>query len=938
MATPGATPRRRHLPVSGYAAAASLVLAAAAALRFDDLSSYSLGWDEAVLAGWTQGSLGELFEVLRHHTAPILYPLLLWVVQKIEISNFAVRFLPAAASVLTVGVLLFLLPRAGAPRRAAFFAGALAAVSGAALTEAHGAREYSFDALFAALLIVGLLRFLRDGRGLVLLGSGLFLGPLVQYGLVLFGAAVLATAFVLCRPRGASPRSREERSPEERSADTRRPARAGLVEPALLFAIAGVVAIGTTLFRQLRWHLPRTSANRSLVLDHLQEGYYGGGATDLPSLLGFVVSSTRDLLRDQLVEPFPAVILFGAGGLLLVVRVARRRWPRRFREREPEPGSPLTVVLTLCLFSLGFAAIAAVAGTYPLGAGRQATYLGPVIFTAAGFVLAAALESPAAVFRRWPTTALSVAAVSGIAWAGGREISERVGTPSATGTGEEVGRVLMAETRPDDLIYLFGGAIPIVDFYLRRAPAAEVARRDVGCYLDLTCTEELAAALRMRPDPPERLWIAAKRLSGPWLRESLRAWSPDLRLHSVVVTNGVRWGQHGGDIRLYRLEGLAAAVEEHFPPARSGETGESAAEAAVPDWDEVDWGEPTARAHFEVWRREDAIAYRRAPCSAADTEARFIVELERSPETRRAGETPFRYLDFDFEEHGVRQDGRCLAIVPIPEEGYSKFETGQWSESDSWRVAGRLDEERYRAALRAAADREWGPPLESPVFDLWLDETELRYFREPCTTAEAAPRFFLHLNQADAGDEGGPKRENRDFDFPEYGVVSDGKCLAMVPLPRESGFTRIATGQWRPGEPPFWRADLWFPPRRPALESIVSGAWGEPAARSAFDLYLEEDGLWYYRSPCSAADLESRFFLHLYPLDPADLPTGLGSRGFENRDFAFSEYGAPLDEACLARVPLPTHPLARLRTGQFVSGSDPLWTADLTLPAPPPDE
>ena len=925
--------------MSGYAAAASLLLAAAAALRFDDLSSYSLGWDEAVLAVRTQGSLGELFEVLRHHTAPILYPLLLWVVQKIEVSNFAVRFLPAAAGVLTVGALLFLLPRAGAPRRAAFFAGALAAVSGAALTEAHGAREYSLDALFAALLIVGLLRFLRDGRGLVLLGSGLFLGPLVQYGLVLFGAAVLATAFVLCRPRGASPRNREEsrsrkeRNPEERSA----PARAGLIEPAVLFAAAGVVALGTTLFRQLRWHLPRTSANRSLVLDHLQEGYYGGGATDLLSLLGFVFSSTRDLLRDQLVEPFPAVILFGSGGLLLVVRVARRQWPRRFRKGEPEPGSPLAVVLTLCLFSLGFAAIAAVAGIYPIGAGRQATYLGPVIFTTAGFVLAAALESPAAVFRRWPTTALSVAAVSGIAWAGGREVSERTGTPSATGTGEEVGRVLTAETRPDDLIYLFGGAIPIVDFYLRRAPAAEVARRDVGCYLDLTCTEELAAALRMRPEPPERLWIAAKRLSGPWLRESLRAWSADLRLHPVVVADGVRWEQHGGDIRLYRLEGLAAAVEERFPTARSGETGESATEAGVPDWEEVDWGEPTDRSHFAVWRREDAIAYRRSPCSAADTEARFFLELERSPEARRAEETVHRYLDFEFEEHGVREDRRCLAIVPIPEAGYSKFETGQSGGTTSWRAAGRLDEERYRAALRSAASGEWGPPLRRAGFDLWLDGTELRYLKEPCARAEAEPRFFLHLQGiVDSG--GGPRRLNRDFDFPEYGVVSEGKCLALVPLPGESRFTRIATGQWRPGEPPFWRTDLWFPPRRPAHESLLSGAWGEPAARSAFDLYLRDDGLWYHRSPCSADDLEARFFLHLYPHDPADLPTAQTGRSFENRDFAFSEYGAPLDDACLARLPLPEYPLARLRTGQFVSGSDPLWTADLAVPAPPPDE
>ena len=59
----------------------------------------------------------------------------------------------------------------------------------AAIRHAQDAREYSIDALLAVLLIAGLLWYLRDGRK-ALLGVALFVAPLLQYGLVLFGVAV----------------------------------------------------------------------------------------------------------------------------------------------------------------------------------------------------------------------------------------------------------------------------------------------------------------------------------------------------------------------------------------------------------------------------------------------------------------------------------------------------------------------------------------------------------------------------------------------------------------------------------------------------------------------------------------------------------------------------------------------------------------------------
>ena len=176
------------------------LLLVAAGLRFYDLPGHSVWYDEAVAANNSSGTLSEVIPNTRHrNSSPILYPLALWAVQKVDVSAFSIRILPATASVLTVAALLFLLPRAGVNRWAAFLAALLATLSVAAIEHAQDAREYSIDALLAALMIAGLLGYLRDGRK-ALLCLYLFLAPLLQYGLVLFGVAVMGAAMVLPRP------------------------------------------------------------------------------------------------------------------------------------------------------------------------------------------------------------------------------------------------------------------------------------------------------------------------------------------------------------------------------------------------------------------------------------------------------------------------------------------------------------------------------------------------------------------------------------------------------------------------------------------------------------------------------------------------------------------------------------------------------------------
>ena len=283
------------------------------------------------------------------------------------------------------------------------------------------------------------------------------------------------------------------------------------------------------------------------------------------------------------------------------------------------------------------------------------------------------------------------------------------------------------------------------------------------------------------------------------------------------------------------------------------------------------------------------------------------------------------------------------------------------------RGAGEPAPNRYRAALDAILSGEAGAPAARSGFDLYPGEAEIRYFRDPCAKDDLRARFFLHLTPESAAALPPERRhhgfDNLDFGFFAYGVRLEGKCLAIVPLP-DYGIARLRTGQWAPGAGDLWEAVL-RPDRdryRALRDSILAGEAPPPAVRAAFDLRLAAGALTYFRAPCDPADLEAGFFLHLYPSDSARLPDSRRSRGFENRDFAFPEFGEHLPAGpspdfdsdsdfgpasssdspsgspagvCLAIVPLPDYEVARIRTGQWTRAAGDLWTADFAPPGAP---
>ena len=106
-----------------------------------------------------------------------------------------------------------------------------------------------------------------------------------------------------------------------------------------------------------------------------------------------------------------------------------------------------------------------------------------------------------------------------------------------------------------------------------------------------------------------------------------------------------------------------------------------------------------------------------------------------------------------------------------------------------------------------------------------------------------------------------------------------------------------------------------------------SVASGEPLARAEFDLYLDEGKLYYLKEPCDRPDTRARFFLHVVPVDPYDLPDDRREYGFDNLDFRFSIRGLRFDDKCLAAVELPSYPAKSVRTGQF-GGDNEIWSVE----------
>ena len=91
--------------------------------------------------------------------------------------------------------------------------------------------------------------------------------------------------------------------------------------------------------------------------------------------------------------------------------------------------------------------------------------------------------------------------------------------------------------------------------------------------------------------------------------------------------------------------------------------------------------EPVARNAFNLYLLDDNLVYTQERCDHEDTQPRFFLHIvpervEDLPRNRR--ESRFDNLDFEFFLRGALFDGRCVAVVPLPDYSIASVRTGQF--------------------------------------------------------------------------------------------------------------------------------------------------------------------------------------------------------------------------------------------------------------------
>ena len=597
-----------------------------------------------------------------------------------------------------------------------------------------------------------------------------FVAPLVQYGLVLFGIAVLGTIVVI-----------EGRTIWIRRATVRDGLRfrggwvwqriVRLIWPGVSFAAGSVVSYAVTLRHQ--WDPSRLGSG-----GYLAPHYYQGEYSDVRSLIEFALNNTWEMMRYHMPEPTAALGL-AAFGIYVVVSLRKVR---------------LDTLAILFMLSITVAVCAAVLGLYPFGSARSSMYIAPIVFLAFGHALSTIGKDVSRLARRaWTAHAGMALAACVIVFFGIGAIDDDNMRPHF----EPVSRPLaILEERMQEGDVVYSTHFLAMEFYHQQKPNNYYYSKHYGrsCSIPLNhlrgCVEDILEEVNT---PTDRLWILAGGLRIDMLEEiheEFHAGDPIEHVFDGRISD------------LYLLEAYRLFDRLRKPPGSLKREGER-----------------IIRSKFDVYLRESHLVYVKEPCSLSDLEQRFFLHVtpvdvdDISDDRKQYG---FENLDFVFAVNGAILDARCVAVLDIPRYDIQRISTGQYGQSGvSW--SGEfgilhLDGRRLRTEDIVALLEESDPVIRSK-FDVHLVGSALVYIKEPCDPGDAAARFFLHITPTNINDLPDERKvygfDNLDFDFSSFGLVDGGRCIAIRDFP-EYDIDGISTGQFGKEDGEIWRGKFTF--------------------------------------------------------------------------------------------------------------------------------
>lgn len=328
--------------------------------------------------------------------------------------------------------------------------------------------------------------------------------------------------------------------------------------------------------------------------------------------------------------------------------------------------------------------------------------------------------------------------------------------------------------------------------------------------------------------------------------------------------------------------------------------------------------------NFDVHYVDDRLIYVREKCDDSVLVPAIYLhiipqDMADLPEHRQ--EYIFDSLDFYFPEYQQPMAAGCVATVDLPDYEISLIYTGQRvPQGDIWKARFSSLFPDSRKIVDEARRNNSKLDVESH-FDIYYYKNRLSYFKQSCDEADLDNRFFLHVHPESVNDLTEERRQfgfdNLNFNLFDRGGELKGECVTLVDLP-DYEIREINTGQFVAGQGPVWEVDF-----RVAVVDILRTVrelrknGSVPLIESSYDVYLHENSLIYHNPSCNDDARYSRFFLHVFPVNPEDLPEERQQFASDNLDFNLFDRGGELAGQCVAQIELPEYAIADISTGQF---------------------
>jgi hypothetical protein len=404
---------KRHL----YLLVCLFLMLLAAILRFHRIAQRSLWLDEAIAANISRGTLPQtVILTWAFHSAPIVDPLTLYAVEKVSTSPFAVRLPAVVASLLAVLMMLCMARLPSVGYRSAGLAGLMMSVSSFQVRYAQEVREYSLSVLYAVLLLFLFLSCTRNetSRGPIPLYLALFVAPFVQYGLAIFGCGILSALLILAVTGSRRRKLRQ------------------------LAIASGSLAVGGTLSFLLTLRYQWGDA-----APYLDNFYYSHGT----SLIRFTASNTHHIVT---------AFLPGLGvGALATIAVC-------FSIYSCVRNEVVVPLVVLAFTSMGTVLACGILHKYPYGAIRQCLFLSPVLCVFAAVSLVQLCNR----FRGNTKQAFFAVVVCTVVLSGVVQIRDMKPYAEIENI-QAVLSTLRGNLQPQDSVYIYPGAVPAVDYYVK---------------------------------------------------------------------------------------------------------------------------------------------------------------------------------------------------------------------------------------------------------------------------------------------------------------------------------------------------------------------------------------------------------------------------------------------------------------------------------------